>query len=230
MLLFALLIVVLEVWAALFTARKIVLRVDWTTAKLERVVANDLASMATSIEALGNDDLEGTNWIVAPAVVPYMGIGSLGKLDRVFESIVAAVTRIGQAGEKATASRQAATAEIATKSAETKSAFDIATDVRREIFFVAQTIEAAAAHLGAAATQFESSLHVIDSTVQSVAAGAAETRSAIEGVGVGVGTMKTASEQVARGAADQAIAISGAAADVEPSIRPSNRRSTPALR
>ena len=213
-LLFALAIIVLQVWAALFTARKIILRVDWTRKKLERIVANELSAMATSIEALGNDDLDGTNWSVVPGVVPYMGLGSLGKLDRVFESIGVAVSRIGQAGEKATASRRAAIAEIASKSAEAKSASDIATDVRGEIFFVAQTIEAAAAHLGAAATQFESSLHIIDANVHSVAAGATETRSALERVGTGVGTMKTASEQVARGAADQTIAISRAAADV----------------
>lgn len=207
-------ILVIQIWTALKIAQRLIARIRWTTQKLVTIVSTDLAEMASSIEALGRGDLEAAVWTVAPAIAPYPGVGTLGALDNVYESIGVAVARIAQAGAEATAHRGAAVAQIASKSAEASSAGDIATSVRSEMFFVAQAIDSAAALLRQAATQFEASLLVIDGNVHGVALGAAQTRTSIGEVGSGVVAMTTASDQVAHGAADQAMEIGHAAADV----------------
>jgi methyl-accepting chemotaxis protein len=207
-------VVLLRVLTALNVVRRLIARINWTTQKLVTIVATDLAAMATSVEALGHGNFEVADWNVVPGAAPYPGVGTLGDLDRVYESIGKAIARIAQAGAEATEQRRAAVMAIADKTAEVLTVSEIAMNTRNEVFFVAQAIDSATALLRNAALQFESSLCVIDGNVQGVAAGAAQTRTAVGAVGADVIAMANASEQVAHGAADQATAIGRAAADV----------------
>jgi methyl-accepting chemotaxis protein len=209
-----LLIMLIQALATLAVGRRLVARVDWTTERLATVVATDLNAMVASVEALGSDAFDRADWTVAPAIVPYPGVGTLGKLDRVYKSIGAAVARIAQAGAQASDQRRTALAQIASETAQKLSATQIADDVRGDLFFVAQAIDSATALLRGAATQFESSLLVIEGNVQVVNSGASQTQTSIGVIGAGVAAITSASEQVAQGAGDQATAIHRAAAEV----------------
>ena len=203
-----------RILAAFDVGRRLIARVSWTTQRLETLVTRDLSALASSVEALGRGDVEAPNWEVAPAVVPYPGVGTLGNLDRVYEAIGDAVVRIAQAGAAGTALRRAALAEIAAKASEARASAVLAQKIREEMLFVAQAIDTTATLLHNAAEKFESSMLVIDENVKSVATGASQTQASLGTVRSGVVAMTAASEQVAAGAADGATAVGRAAADV----------------
>ena len=208
------LLVLIRIAVAMEIGRRLARRVSWTTQKLTAIVTHDLTAMASSIEALGSGNTEMTDWTVEPAVAPYPGVGTLGELDRVYEAIGSSVARIAEAGAAATALRRRALSEIASKSLAVSAADEAATSIGNQMFILAQGVDGAAAQLSATAIRFESSLLVIDENVQSVAAGAAQTRASIGTVGAVVVAMTAASQQVAHGAIDQATAISDAASGV----------------